>query len=441
MRLDSLRIKRFKSLYDVSLDFSNFRVLTGPNGSGKSNLVDAIGFLGEVYRFGIDYAVGRSGGIDSIAFRAQRRTTIGVQFVVKASLNLSELPLYRNRNRSRKVSIPDLAFSIEHSFTIKPASGSSASDYAVSRETFKVHSEHEDGWKEILSLTGDASSDPQISMISSAGLTDEVMESYRYALGYLWREREANAQDELFSLPGTQATSGLDSLSSPFPIFREFRQRMSFIQAYRLNPSACRKPGALTPNASLDSDGGNLPAVVARMALRQPAVWQRVMAGMRHIMSGLENISTEPSPDSGGLVLKFHEKGGGRPWFAREVSDGTIQALALLIALHDKRRPIVLIEEPENAIHPWVLRRFLDDCREVGDRQVVLTTHSPILLKLLRPEEVVLLWRASGKSNIKPLVKAMPEVHDLYYEKGFDVFDVYDSGLIPQSLPGNEAEG
>ncbi|MGW7595534.1 AAA family ATPase [Streptomyces rubiginosohelvolus] len=216
---------------------------------------------------------------------------------------------------------------------------------------------------------------------------------------------------------------------------------MSFIQAYRLNPSSCRKPGALTPNASLDSGGRNLPAVVARMALRQPDVWQRVMAGMRHIMSGLEDISTEPSPDSGGLVLKFHEKGGGRPWFAREVSDGTIQALALLIALHDKRRPIVLIEEPENAIHPWVLRRFLEDCREVGDRQVVLTTHSPILLKLLRPEEVVLLWRASGKSHIKPLVKAMPEAHDLYYEKGFDVFDVYDSGLIPQSLPGNEAEG
>ncbi|MGV9605817.1 AAA family ATPase [Streptomyces sp. NPDC003631] len=439
MRLDSLRIKRFKSLYDVSLDFSNFRVLTGPNGSGKSNLVDAIGFLGEVYRFGIDYAVGRSGGIDSIAFRAQRRTTIGVQFVVKASLNLAELPVVRAR--ARNGGVPDLVFSIEHSFTIKPASGRSASDYGVSRETFKVHAEHEDGWLEILSLSGDAGEDPQISMIPSTGLGDGMAESFRYALGYLWRDRETNAQEELFTVPGVQGSSGLDALSSPIPIFREFRNRMSFIQAYRLNPSACRKPGALTPNASLDSDGGNLPAVVARMALRQNSVWQQVMSGMRHIMSGLQDISTEPSPDSGGLVLKFHEQGGGRPWFAREVSDGTIQALALLIALHDKRRPIVLIEEPENAIHPWVLRRFLDDCREVGDRQVVLTTHSPILLKLLRPEEVVLLWRAEGKSNIKPLAKTLPEVRDLYYEKGFDVFDIYDSGLILQSLPGNDAEG
>lgn len=439
MRLDSLRIKRFKSLYNVHLEFSNFRVLTGPNGSGKSNLVDAIGFLGEAYRFGIDYAVGRSGGIDSIAWRAQRRTTIGVQFVVKASLNLSELPLYSGRARRNKV--PDLACSIEHEFTIKPASGHSASDYAVRHEAFNVHIEDSDGWLQILSLSGDAEGDLKVDMIPSGGLTEELSEACRLALGYLWREREMAAQEELFSFPGTQEGSGLDALATPIPIFREFRRRMSFIQAYRLNPSACRKPGALTPNAALDSDGGNLPAVVARMTLRQNAVWQRVMSGMQHIMSGLENISTEPSPDSGGLVLKFHEQGGGRPWFAREVSDGTIQALALLIALHDKRRPIVLVEEPENAIHPWVLRRFLDDCREVGDRQVVLTTHSPILLKLLRPEEVVLLWRTEGKSNIKPLMKTSPEVRGLYYEKGFDVFDIYDSGLIPQSLPGNDAEG
>ncbi|MGW0757775.1 AAA family ATPase [Streptomyces sp. NPDC002814] len=441
MRLESLRIKRFKSLYNVNLEFSKFRVLTGPNGSGKSNLVDAIGFLGEAYRFGTDYAVGRSGGIDSIAYRARRRTTIGVQFVVKASLNLSELPTYRNSMRVKRMNLPKITFDIEHSFTIKPASGSSASDYAVTQEVFTVHTDIGGELLEVLWLASGEGVDRPPRMIEGGNLSDELQEVFRVTLGYIWRERERGAQEELFSIPGSQSGVGLDSIATPIPIFREFRQRMSFIQAYRLNPTACRKPGALTPNASLDSDGGNLPAVVARTALRQPAVWQQVMSGMRHIMSGLEEITTEPSPDSGGLVLKFHESGGGRPWFAREVSDGTIQALALLIALHDRRRPIVLIEEPENAIHPWVLRRFLEECREVGDRQVVLTTHSPILLKLLRPEEVVLLWRAAGKSHIRPLTKALPESRDLYYEKGFDVFELYDSGLIPQSMPGNDAEG
>ncbi|WP_392872779.1 AAA family ATPase [Streptomyces sp. LN499] len=440
MRLESLRIKRFKSLYDVSLDFSKFRVLTGPNGSGKSNLVDAIGFLGEVYRFGTDYAVGRSGGIDSIAFRARRRTTIGVQFVVKASLSLTEFTAGRTI-RARRLNLPDQQFSIEHSFTIKPASGSSTSDYAVTEEVFTVHSDVDGERVEILWLASAEGADRQLRMIDASAVHEDAHEVFRIVLGYVWRERERAAQEELFNIPASQTGVGLDSIATAIPIFREFRQRMSFIQAYRLNPTACRKPGALTPNASLESDGGNLPAVVARTALRQNAVWQQVMSGMRHIMAGLEEISTEPSPDSGGLVLKFHEAGGGRPWFAREVSDGTIQALALLIALHDRRRPIVLIEEPENAIHPWVLRRFLEDCREVGDRQVVLTTHSPVLLKLLRPEEVVLLWRTSGKSHIRPLLKTLPEARDLYYEKGFDVFELYDSGLIPQSMPGNDAEG
>ncbi|MDW4908743.1 AAA family ATPase [Streptomyces sp. ADMS] len=439
MKLESLRIKRFKSLYDVSLDFSRFRVLTGPNGSGKSNLVDAIGFLGEVYRFGTEYAVGRSGGIDSIAFRATRRTTIGVQFLVKASLSLSEVPRFTGRRNGPQDS--DYEFRIEHSFTIKPASGKSTSDYALTEESFTVFLDSGDTLLKILQISTEAHADTRIYMVESHEVNPAIREICKNALGFFWRERERGSQEELFSVPGMQSGSGLDDIAVPIPVFREFRRRMSFIQAYRLNPAACRNPGALTPNASLESDGGNLPAVVARTALRQKEVWLKVMSGMRHIMSNLENISTEPSPDSGGLVLKFHETGSGRPWSAREVSDGTIQALALLLALHDRRGPIVLIEEPENAVHPWVLRRFLEECRQVEDRQVVLTTHSPILLKLLRPEEVVLLWRAGGRSHIKPLIKALPDSKDLYYEKGFDVFDLYDSGLIPQTLPGSDVEG
>ncbi|MGW9603314.1 AAA family ATPase [Streptomyces albidoflavus] len=439
MRLESLRIKRFKSLYDVSLDFSRFRVLTGPNGSGKSNLVDAIGFLGEVYRFGTEYAVGRSGGIDSIAFRATRRTTIGVQFFVSASMSISEIPRYTVRRSA--LQDRDYEFRIEHSFTIKPASGKSTSDYALTEESFTVFLELEDAPLKILQISTKAHADTRMFMVESNEIDPLIRDVCKHALGYLWRERERGTQEELFSAPGAQPGLGLDDIAVPIPVFREFRRRMSFIQAYRLNPAACRNPGALTPNASLESDGGNLPAVVARTALGQKEVWLKVMSGMRHIMPNLDNISTEPSPDSGGLVLKFHESGSGRPWSAREVSDGTIQALALLLALHDRRGPIVLIEEPENAVHPWVLRRFLEECRQVEDRQVVLTTHSPILLKLLRPEEVVLLWRAAGRSHIKPLVKALPDSQDLYYEKGFDVFDLYDSGLIPQALPGNDVEG
>ena len=75
MRIDELRVRRFKSLYDVAWQPGHFSVVTGPNGSGKTNLVDSVAFLSEVYRYGVDYAVGRAGGIDSIAYRSKRRTT------------------------------------------------------------------------------------------------------------------------------------------------------------------------------------------------------------------------------------------------------------------------------------------------------------------------------------------------------------------------------
>lgn len=152
-------------------------------------------------------------------------------------------------------------------------------------------------------------------------------------------------------------------------------------------------------------------------------------------MPDLDHIDTAPSPEHG-LVLRFHESGRGRPWTAREVSDGFIQSLALLMVLYDRRPPLLLIEEPENAVHPWVLRRFLEHCRSASDRQIVITTHSPVLLSSARPDEVVLMWRTKGRSELKPFNKALRESEKLYAEKGFDVFELYDSGLITETIPG-----
>src|ERR1051325_1195561 len=93
MRIDRIRLRRFKSLYEVDVPLAQFSILTGPNGSGKSNFTSALDFLGETYLYGLEYAVGRFGGIDSIAYRRTRRTTAPVQFTVHAHLSASDLRL------------------------------------------------------------------------------------------------------------------------------------------------------------------------------------------------------------------------------------------------------------------------------------------------------------------------------------------------------------
>ncbi len=82
---------------------------------------------------------------------------------------------------------------------------------------------------------------------------------------------------------------------------------------------------------------------------------------------------------------------------ASQVSDGVLLLLAYLVILYlpQGRRPrVLLVEEPENGVHPKRLRDVVTILRELvheqSHTQVVLTTHSPYALDLFAPEEVTL---------------------------------------------------
>ncbi len=78
---------------------------------------------------------------------------------------------------------------------------------------------------------------------------------------------------------------------------------------------------------------------------------------------------------------------------AAQISDGMLLILAYLTVLHLPQPPrLILIEEPENGIHPKRLQDVLTIVRglveEQRHTQVVLTTHSPYVVDLFVPEEV-----------------------------------------------------
>ena len=80
---------------------------------------------------------------------------------------------------------------------------------------------------------------------------------------------------------------------------------------------------------------------------------------------------------------------------ASQASDGTLLVLAYLSILYLPKPPrLLLVEEPENGIHPKRLRDILEILRnlihEQPHTQVVLTTHSPYGVDLFKPEEVTL---------------------------------------------------
>jgi len=203
---------------------------------------------------------------------------------------------------------------------------------------------------------------------------------------------------------------------------------------FQLSPYQCRTAGVPTPNAALERHGENLPGAADHLRRNAPDSWHRVQSAMRSIMPGLQGIAIAYTEDRR-LALQFRESGIGRPWTTGEVSDGTIQALALFIALYDERNPLLVIEEPENSVHPWILRQFLDLCAEEKRKQIIVTTHSPVVLNYVDPASVRLMHMSEGRSQISPLLDLSPEVRDLVLSGEITLFDAYDSGVLQQAVP------
>ena len=87
------------------------------------------------------------------------------------------------------------------------------------------------------------------------------------------------------------------------------------------------------------------------------------------------------------------------------ISDGTYNILALLTAVYqsDDKPQFLCIEEPENGLHPQVARELVDFFRTMCEERghyIWLNTHSQSMISRVRPEEMVVVEKKQGKTQI-----------------------------------------
>lgn len=115
--------------------------------------------------------------------------------------------------------------------------------------------------------------------------------------------------------------------------------------------------------------------------------------GYRAPVDTPDRITVLKKADGKGLYFQLSDGGPLVP--ASQASDGTLLVLAYLAVLYLPQPPrLLLVEEPENGVHPKRLREVLTILRELvheqSHTQIVLTTHSPYVVDLFSPEEVTL---------------------------------------------------
>jgi predicted ATPase len=424
IRLRSFRARNYRSLRDVTITPRQLTLVVGANGSGKTNLADSIDFAGEVYRNGLELAIARKGGYENIAHRKKRRTRSSVGLIISAELN------------ARDLSVPPrygeilARVRVRHRFSFRAENESIRSDYRVDDEAVEVFSTESGRWT--LEAFFERQGDRFIRRMSRAPERPRrPVTPMEYLLaGILTNEFLEQGETEI-----APSELGLNLLSQFVPILGRFRRALSGLRVYQINPLNSRAYAPPTPAPVLGRFGDNLPAVVLDMQRRTPETWSHIMESMQSIIPNLTGVEVRNTP-SRSMSLTFLESGVGTAWTAEDISDGTLQTLATLVAIYEPRVSLVALEEPENAVHPWILRNILDACREASSaKQVILTSHSPVVIERFEAKDVNVMWREGGESRLAPLLRLDTGSRDKWKRGDLNTFTIIDSGLISQAVP------
>ena len=379
-KINYLRVSNYRSLGDpIEIYFGNLTALVGPNGSGKSNLCDALRFLSETLKVGLEAAISRRQGIVAIRKWSSGRpndVTFEVGFVFPRSNTLDKAT-----RRQRPLTA-------HYSFQI---GGSKSEDYRIKNEHARVERQDTDFIEEFTIKEGQWTSGP-------SELRPQIT-PLNLALPLI-------AGDERF---------------------RPLADALRNISIYSIFPDTLREPQKPDHSRPMSEHGANWSSVLKD--LRKEPESRDLIAAVGQLTGDIDDFKvTQAGPY---LITQFRhgesyspgKNGKRRPrWFAAaQESDGTLRMAGILTALLQSPPPTLLgIEEPELTVHPGALPLLYDHIREASQRgQVILTTHSPDLLSLIDADEVRVVERCDGITTIAAMDESQRQaVRDRLFTPG-----------------------
>ena len=166
----------------------------------------------------------------------------------------------------------------------------------------------------------------------------------------------------------------------------------------RLDPDALREPSGLIPEGSpvtFDERGRGLPGVYDAILSRGDGTYDQIAARVRSLFPAVARLRLKAvSEGTKALEVELQDK---KRIGAGQMSEGLLYFLAYAALPYVEDTSLILVEEPENGLHPARIAQVMQILREVtasGKTQVLIATHSPLVVNELRPEEVTVVTRS-----------------------------------------------
>ncbi|MBM9506823.1 AAA family ATPase [Actinacidiphila acididurans] len=328
-RITRVVLRQFRSLAEADVSLGDLVFLVGPNGAGKSNFLDALRLVSQGVGSSLHDALHERGGAAQVRRRAPGRQD---RFSVRLEFEG-----------------PDLAGTYEVQVAVARGGG------------FRVAGEH--------------------CAVESGGRRA----SYRVEDGALAVSTERR-------LPAADPQGLLLAQLGRHAAFRAAHAGLAGMSVFDPDPRAMRVVRPAQDGRALLHDGSNAAAVLYRLGRAASAEeHRRLESYLRQIVPGLTSVRRRVT--GGAETLEFGQAVAGAPrpsrFAAGSVSDGTLRALGVLLALFAPAaggQGVVAVEEPQSALHPAVVAVLRQALRDASDRrQVLVTSHSP---ELLEDEEI-----------------------------------------------------
>ncbi len=391
-----IEVLNYRCLRYVSQSLDSFQVLIGPNASGKSTFLDVVAFLSDVVqeKEGVAAAVAaRAPDVRDLCWMRQGGTfEFVVEAVVPEALRYRSNSGYARARYEIRVGLhPETRETslLAETLWLRSAATGQEARMPGQRSLFPMPEPPPDsiirpprkrtpaGWRRVLNKVPESGND--------------------------YFRSETSDWNNLFRLgPRRSALANLPEDEEKFPFSIWFRRLLlEGVQHLALNSAALRRPSPPGSPRRFQPDGSNLPWVVKDLEDRAPQRLQEWVVHVRTALPDLRAIRTVERPEDRHRYLMLdYETGLQAPsWL---VSDGTLRLLALtILAYIPDLEGIYLIEEPENGIHPRAVETVLQSLSSVYGAQVLLATHSPVILSLAEPEQVLCFARTGeGATDI-----------------------------------------
>ncbi|TWB24490.1 putative ATPase [Nitrospirillum amazonense] len=422
--ITSVEVLGYRAIRYLKTNVSSFQVLVGSNGTGKSTFFDVFQLVRDILNVGLDRSIFGDARF-LVAQRAsdpQDLTWLRKGGALEIAITLQLPESVKSKLKGEYVAARyevaiktdgSLSFDGETLFLLRHEESKSGDrqrslfpcpEPAPRHIALQAKKRAPAGWRRVISKIAESGNDHFRS--------------------------ETSDWNNLFRLgPTKSALSNLPEDEDRFPASTWVKRfLMESVHRLALNAEAMRMPSPAGSPRDFLPDGSNLPWVVHELEQKYP---DRLGDWVEHLKTAIDDIETIRTIERPEDRSRYLEVGYGSGLKAPSwlLSDGTLRMMALTLLAYTPTRPnLVLIEEPENGIHPRAIQSVIQSLSSVYDAQVFCATHSPLALSLVDVDQ--LLCFAKGQDGAVDVVRGDEHPRLKEWKSALHLGDLFATGVL-----------